>query len=162
MIHLIICDKENAEYGAALAKAISGLHNEFEIELKHIQDLGQFRLDYENNFNMLLMDGYSSEELEEWLNENPFKNRIVILSEFHCTHVDQQLYQESSCWQLYKYAKVSDMIRDLYFIYGILTGKKTAYSFLKTQMIGFFQYIRRSRKDCFSNFIFQRISKISR
>ncbi len=138
MIHLTICDKENAEYGTALVKAISGLHNEFEMELNHFCDLSKFRIDYEHDFNLFLMDGYTSEELEEWLNEKPFKSRIVILSEFHCSPVDQQLNQESSCWQLYKYAKVSNMIRDLYFIHGILTGKKTAYSFLKTQMIGFF------------------------
>ena len=131
MIHLTICDKENAEYGTALAKAISGLHNEFEMELHHFCDLSKFWIDYENDFYLHLMDGYSSEELEEWLNNNPFKNRIVILSEFHCTPVDKQLNQEGSCWQLYKYAKVNDMIRDLYFIYGILTGKKQLIHFLK-------------------------------
>ncbi len=139
-ILLIEMDKE---YGCVLAKAISGLHKEFEITIINQEiDLidGVILHQSWDDFNLILIGGYPDEIVEAFLKKDSKHKKIVVLTEYRTQNVILQSQKsDRRVWYLYKYVKINDMIADLDFILGHITGKKNfSRKSAAANMIGFF------------------------
>ena len=131
------------EYGYAITKAISNLHKEFEITTinlmtVNIEDtINQISW---NNFDLVLIGGCTEALIKEIL-QNPLNhNKLVILTEQRTESLKKQSENpDNKAWSLYKYSSVSELISDLNYIIGNITGIK---SFVRksfaTNIIGFY------------------------
>ena len=75
-IKLIIVEKD-IEYGQALAKAISNLHNEFHVSLSSLESLKQSNL---KPFAFILIGGYEENEMGEF----SLETNVIWLTEEFC------------------------------------------------------------------------------
>lgn len=125
---IILADRD-MEYGRALARAVSNLHNEFDITIAQFEIQGQEMLDSSielHNYDLILIGGYSDEFTEAIRDKTSKGRRIVILTD----HISENLVKQSEAdeshfWYLFKYTDVSLIVSDLNFLIGSLTGKKS-------------------------------------
>jgi len=132
MIHLMILEKDR-EYGRALGKAISNLHNEFRISLCGLEDrkLGQ------SGFHLVLIGGYTKGDVAEYFSKSD--HIVWLVDERRDDLIKIRENQETQNFQIYKYSKVSEIISYLRFVYGLITGRKEILkSTIKTSLIGFY------------------------
>lgn len=131
------------EYGRALARAISGLHNEFEIRIFSIREAGnqmKNRKPDSQYFDLFLIGGFPDRPPEILVNKIADSGRIVILSDSPVENLKSQSEKsERQYWYIYKYCNVNDIISDLNFLIAFITGKKR---FLRKsfapELIGFY------------------------
>ncbi len=141
-IRILIADKD-VEYGRALARAVSNIHNEFEITMVNLESQVKKKnvvsIDF-LSFDLILISGYPDEILESIRKKLTDSRRIVILTDHQVnTLLKQTEEEENPFWKLYKYTEASLIISDLNYLISILTGKK---SLLKKntapELIGFY------------------------
>lgn len=114
------------DYGKALARAVSNLQKEFEVTIitpDHWPVSGEFDL---------ILIGSCHDEADKSLVLQFIKgkksfdhNRLVILTDYKVEPLTEQYkHGDRSYWYIYKYGNVNDLISDLNYLTGILTGKQ--------------------------------------
>jgi cellulose biosynthesis protein BcsQ len=137
---ILVADND-LEYGKALARAVSGLQNELEITVicpsrnKSKKASGDLFTGYD-----LILLGGCEEAILHAVKSQVSDSRIVILSESVVeTLTEQSKKEEKQFWQIYKYSNVYEIIADLNFLIGSLTGKKSlSRKSLGPELIGFY------------------------
>ncbi len=125
---LLIAEKD-LEYGRALSRAVSNLHNEFEITIMNLGSHGKAKLDGRisyHEYDLILIGGCPDGTAEMIRNKIPNCSRIVILTEYIVENLLKQSKNEGNhFWYLYKYVNVNHFISDLNYLIGFITGKKS-------------------------------------
>ena len=140
-VNKILVADNDLEYGKALARAVSGLQNELEItvicpERKKSKKVPK---DLFSGYDLILLGG-CGEELIKSAKSQVSGRRIVLLSETVIeTLTIQSKKEETQFWQIYKYTNVYEIISDLNYLIGTLTGKKSLLrKNLGPELIGFY------------------------
>lgn len=130
---LILHDEENKEYSVALGKAISNLHNDFDITISMYNS-------NQKNFDLILVCGWSETSLENLsttLEDTRFEYpnyKIYLLDE-----PVERIPQGQAPRNLFKYSRVQELVSDLRYAYSILTGKKKMIkTHIDSKLIGFY------------------------
>lgn len=129
---IIVNDKE---YGNALGKAISNLHNDFQVTIG--QNEKYFKDDL-INYDLILIEGCIQNEI--YTEVNSF-NKIIFLLENKVETLDIQIsnLENKKSLEMYKYNKVSELVADLRYLYSLITGKKNIRQIgNKSIILGFF------------------------
>lgn len=140
MIKILLTDRD-MEYGRALATAVSGLHNEFEITLVNPENQESLCENILSGaHDLFLIGGFSDENILSLPFNEPQKRGIIILSESMTENIQKQTQNQTmSFWYLCKYVSVKSLIADLNFLFGFVSGQK---NFLRksfhTQIIGIY------------------------
>lgn len=125
---LLIAEKD-LEYGRALSRAVSNLHNEFEITIMNLGSNGKAKFDGRipyHVYDLILIGGYPDGIAETIRNKLSNCSKIVILTEYIVENLlTQSEYEESHFWYLYKYVNINHFISDLNYLIGFITGKKS-------------------------------------
>ncbi|MBR0596362.1 hypothetical protein [Sinanaerobacter chloroacetimidivorans] len=134
MIRLFILDKD-WEYGIALGKAISNLHREFQVIVEKPEKITEIK---ENAFDFILLGGYELDFINTFHVE---KSIVIKLADQMSPSFEEQL--KAADWKnglkIYKYERVSEFAKELFFLYGAVTGKKDLIkSNHVTDVIGFY------------------------
>ncbi len=123
---VLIADND-LEYAKALARAVSGLQNEYEIAVIRpglAKSAGAVR-NLISGYDLVLLDGCFERTLQA--SKSQISNcRIALLSESVVeTLVEQSKKEAWQFWQIYKYTNVYEIISDINFLTGSLTGRKS-------------------------------------
>lgn len=114
---------KDEEYGQMLSKRLTQLYSRFFITL-----LSEDMLvdpNFREQYDLVLIDGL----------KEPLKGKYIGLVN---SHSEVLLKEESLEYKLYKYGNVKEMVKHLLFIYGKVSGHKTAYiDSQKTRLISF-------------------------
>ena len=131
---LLLSDKD-MEYGKALARAVSNLHNEFEISTQKMND----KL-ITKDYDLLIIGGYSEETILNMMDDHPVREHIVILSDIRTGNLMNQAENpDHRFWYIYKYQNINSIISDINFVLGTVTGKKNHIrNSTVSDLIGFF------------------------
>lgn len=124
---ILIADQD-MEYGRAFARAVSSIHNEFEITLKKPEMPGKAKdaaCTEHLYYDLVLIGGYPDEIEESVFAQYSNRKRVVILTDYYVESIHRQSEKETQFWYLFKYSEVSQMISDLNFLIGFLSGKKS-------------------------------------
>lgn len=125
---LLIAEKD-LEYGRALSRAVSNLHNEFEITIMNLGSNGKAKLDGRivyHEYDLILLGGCPDGTAETIRNKISNSSRIVILTEYIVENLlKQSENEENHFWYVYKYVNVNHIISDLNYLIGFITGKKS-------------------------------------
>lgn len=139
---LLLAEKD-MEYGRAFARAISNLHNEFEVTIVNLEENCSEKYCDKLKFcdyDLILLGGFPNEIAETIGEQISSCDRIVILTD-HITEtlMKQAENQEQHFWYLFKFGNVNDLISDLNYLIAFVTGKK---SYLKKRfapdLIGYY------------------------
>lgn len=144
---LLLVDRD-PEYGRALSRAISNLYHEFEITIIQLDPQGtsemENRIDFQS-YDLILIGGYPEETAAVIAGEITKKSgsaedRIVILAEYDVESLVRQSENTAKrFWYIYKYENVGEIISNLSYLIGAVTGRR---SLLKKStapvMIGFY------------------------
>ncbi|MEL7654625.1 MAG: hypothetical protein AAGU75_01810 [Bacillota bacterium] len=140
MIKVLLTDRDK-EYGKALTKAISNLHNEFEVSVYSLNEDDSNEYEFSiDSYDLYLIGGYLNSQIESFPIKNLNKNKAVILTEYQVeTILKQTAYHTDDYWYLYKYVKIDEIISDLNYIIGFISGKKSVLRKSQhTNIIGFY------------------------
>lgn len=125
---------EDKEYGTTLGKAISSLHRDFLITVDSFEKFS--KQEFLKNYDLILVEGRQMQALN-FSTANP----VILLGEEVCEKLDKQLISmdsNSDALHLCKFTKVSQLVKDLRYIYGYITGKtNVAKDNISTKVIGF-------------------------
>lgn len=124
---ILLADKDR-EYAGALARAVSNLHNGFDVTIMSLEPCGKVKgcggIAFQD-YDLILIGGYPEETVVSIGSRIPGRSRVVMLTEHMADSlVKQSGNGENHCWYIYKYVNVSDIISDLSYLIGIITGRK--------------------------------------
>jgi len=158
---LLVADKD-LEYGMALARAVSGLQNEFEITVIS-PERKKSKKDPKHAFtgyDMILI-GSCEEEILKTIRTQVSDSRIVMLSESVVENlIEQSKNEEKQFWHIYKYSNVYDIISDLNYLIGSLTGKKSLLrKNMGSELIGFYSISGGSGKSSVAISVLRELSR---
>jgi cellulose biosynthesis protein BcsQ len=139
---ILLADKDR-EYGKALATALSNLHNEFEISIINLETSKNGKPDQSISFqeyDLILLGGYSEEIAESIFRKRKKRTCIVILTEDIVASLTKQSQNEKDHFNyLYKYSNLNDIVSDLNYLAGSIAGKRSlARKSFTPEFIGFF------------------------
>ena len=127
-INRILLADADLEYGTVLAKALTGLHNEFEVTVLQIDFMDHTSITNvigNKKFDLILVGGCPEGLEESLLSIDHNQNRIVALTDYEVQDMMKQSENEKKqLWYVYKYQNVNHIIADLVFLLASLTGKK--------------------------------------
>lgn len=125
---ILLADRD-PEYGRALTRAVAGLHNEFEITAINLEPHGKAKINGKTAFqayDLILLGGYPEETAQAICRRLSGGGRIVILTEYIVESLIKQSENEANhFWYIFKYVNVNEIISDLNYLIGIVTGKKS-------------------------------------
>lgn len=130
---LLLHDEENKEYSVALGKAISNLHNDFDLTISMCNS-------NQKDFDLILICGWSETDLEnpsttQETNLFQYPNYKIYLSEEPVDRTPQDQVPRN----LFKYSRVQELVSDLRYAYSILTGKKKMIKTpINSKLLGFY------------------------
>lgn len=125
---LLIAEKD-LEYGRALSRAVSNLHNEFEITIMNLGSRGKAksfgRIAY-REYDLILIGGCPDGTAEKISSKILNCCRIVILTDYIVEDLlKQSEKEENHYWYLYKYVNINNLVADLNYLIAFITGKKS-------------------------------------
>ena len=125
---LLIAEKD-LEYGRALSRAVSNLHNEFEITIVNLESRGNAKslgkIVYQE-YDLILIGGCPDGTAEIINSKISNCSRIVILTDYRVENLlKQSENDENHYWYLYKYENTSNLVADLNYLIAFITGKKS-------------------------------------
>lgn len=140
-VNKVLIADNDLEYGKALARAVSGLQNELEITVicPGRNKSKKVPKDLFSGYDLVLLGG-CDEEILKSAKSKASESRIVILSESVVEALtEQSKKEEKQFWQIYKYSNVYEIISDINYLIGSLTGKKSlSRKSLGPELIGFY------------------------
>lgn len=132
VIRLLLLEKD-MEYGQTLGKAISSLNNEFFITIQNIEDRNTVD---PAEYHIILAGGLSEKERNDLGID---LKKVVWLIEDQTAGKKAQTEIGNEVLHIYKYSKVSEIISNLRFAYGLITGKSEVYTTNpETRLVGFY------------------------
>ncbi|HYE69370.1 MAG TPA: hypothetical protein VEA58_12205 [Anaerovoracaceae bacterium] len=125
---LLIAEKD-LEYGRALSRAVSNLHNEFEITIVDLGALGKAksfgRIAYQE-YDLILIGGCPDGTAEKISSKISNCSKVVILTDYSVENLlKQSENNENHYWYLYKYENINNLVADLNYLIAFITGKKS-------------------------------------
>lgn len=125
----ILIAEKDLEYGRALSRAVSNLHNEFEITIVNPESRGKAksfgRIAY-HEYDLILIGGCPDGTTEKISSKVSNSSRIVILTDYSVENlIKQSKKNENHYWYLYKYGNINNFVADLNYLIAFITGKKS-------------------------------------
>lgn len=122
---ILLADKD-PEYCRALARAVSNSHYWLEVTIIRLDIDGKRKIDCKaafQEYDLILLGGYSEETAEEI--RLRAAGRVVLLTDDMVESLMKQSCKgENHYWRLYKYSKVNEIMSDLSYLLGLVSGKK--------------------------------------
>ncbi|HML36683.1 MAG TPA: hypothetical protein PKA19_04545, partial [Bacillota bacterium] len=144
---LLLTDRDS-EYSRALARAVANLYREFEIAIMPLDPQGVTEMDNRVDFgsyDLILIGGYPEEAVAALAgritkNDGEVKGSIVMLTEYPVESlVRQSENTETRFWYIYKYENTGEIISNLAYLTGAITGRRSLLKKSTTPvMIGFY------------------------
>jgi cellulose biosynthesis protein BcsQ len=138
---ILLADKDQ-DYASALAMAVSNINNEFEISMANLESFNQKlgpKISF-HEYDLILLGGYPDETAESIRRKSEERTGIVILSDDIVESLPKQVENAANhFWYIYRFSNVNDIISDLNYLAGLLTGKKSmARKSFEPELIGFY------------------------
>jgi len=141
VLYKILLFEKDLNYRRAIAIAMSNSGSDFEITIAEFEEVKE--KEYKkllDRFDLILIGGYTLENLESHVYFESHMSKLVILTEYPAEPLLNQVKKENrKYWYLYKYVRLSEMVSDLSFLLTLLTGKKHYMrNYIAPNMIGFY------------------------
>jgi len=139
----ILLADNDPEYCGALARAVSNSQQWLEVTVVRLETGGKRKIDGKTAFHeydLILLGGYPEEMAAEISRRIRDAGRVVLLTDYMVESlVKQSRRQENRYWRIYKYSAVNEIMSDLSYLLGLVSGKK---GFLRNgtapAMVGFY------------------------